>query len=127
MKTRGPRLKVLKAIEPNVGLRAACAKKLGKALKDLSGELRKQALACFKDGDAFMSRPDFMSMVAAEMRRLPESEELLTQDAKPPELAQDAWLTQRQRNVLKACARAMIKYGLDAKAVSHWQNALSND
>lgn len=70
-----------------------------------------------------MARPDFLDLVAAEIRRMPETEEVLGQlsmDAKPLELAQDAWLTQKQRNVLKACARAFIKYGLDAKAVSHW-------
>lgn len=124
MKTsKTPRLRVLRAIEPNAGLSVECAKKIGKALKDLSGALSAQALECFQEGDAFMSRPDFMSMVAAEMRRMPEAEGLLgqfTADAAPPELIQDAWLTQRQRNALKACARAFIKYGLAAKSVSRW-------
>ena len=139
MKTsKTPRLRVLRAIEPNAGLRVECAKKVGNALKDLSGTLSAQALECFREGDAFMSRPDFLNMVAAEMRRMPEAEGMLgqfTADAAPPELAQDAWLTQRQRNVLKACAhlfhapgkfavqsaQGLLK-GLSARSGNHFSN-----
>lgn len=123
MKTKkSPRLKVLRGIEPNAGLRVACAKRINTALKRLSTELRKQALKSFRAGDSFMASPGFISMVATEMRFMPEGRELLSlpQDVRPPQLTQDAWLTPAQRSVIKACARAFIRFGLDAKDVSHW-------
>lgn len=116
------RPKVMRAIEPNNGLQKQLSKRLAAALHEWSKELRKQALNELKAPpyECIMTSPDFMTYVMAEVWEQQRRDGQIAEDVKPNELVCDAWLTPSQRKVIKACARALIRYGLKAKAVSHW-------
>lgn len=121
------RLKVIPAFEPNAGLRTEYARKLAKVLAIWTKELRKQALLELSapPEDRILGDVNFMAYVQSEAWAIKRAEgldrdDVIVVDAMPLGLALDRWLSPAQRKAVMACARALIKFGFEAKKVSHW-------